>query len=822
MIEFGDYLAEVVPLPGELLLLGDFNFHVDCPQNTDASAFIELIDSYGLVQHVRGPTHRHGHTLDLVITRSDNTLVWSSLPSDLCLSDHYPVFSTLAVARVENPLRTVSYRKTKQVNAMQLAELLSESPLTGINEDTQLDDLTTLYDSELRKAIDQLAPLKTRTIRVRMEADWYNADIRSLKQERRQAERRWLRTRLHQDRQLYQEKRAIVNTSIRDAKKNHFREKVAACDGDQRKLFQIANRLLGKAKETSLPSTCDATALPDLFSDFFITKINTIRSSIAGGPAAVAEAPPPASNHAPTFADFSLLTSQQVSSLVKSFASKSCELDPLPTDLVKSSLPSLAMPIARIVNGSLSTGVFPSVYKEAIVLPHLKKLSLDRDILKNYRPVSNLAFVSKVIEKAVALQLSQHLKHNGLEEPLQSAYRSSHSTETALVCIQNDIICALGERQAVLLVLLDLSAAFDTVDHTILLSTLASLGIEGIALQWFRSYLTGRSQVTMVDGRKSRPAALTCGVPQGSVLGPILFTIYTASLGELLRSHGISYHMYADDTQLWIRCDPRKADSAVRQMETCVSSVQEWMSRHFLKMNNDKTEFLVISSRQMQQRIPSLSLTIGCNSISPSSSARNLGVEINSTASMEQQISKVCRSSFIQLQCLYRIRRYVDRPTLESLVHAFITSNLDYCNALYVGTPAHQLHRLQRIQNTAARLLSGTSRRGHISPVLRDLHWLPVEKRVKFKVLLLTYKAANDLGPRYLNDLCKPPPQTRTLRSASQGILHVPFTRSTIVKSCAFSFIGPSLFNLLPSSLRLSSSFLVFKQRLKTHLFNEV
>ena len=231
---------------------------------------------------------------------------------------------------------------------------------------------------------------------------------------------------------------------------------------------------------------------------------------------------------------------------------------------------------------------------------------------------------------------------------------------------------------------------------------------------------------------------------------------------------------YADDTQLWIRCDPRKADSAVHQMETCISSVQEWMSRHFLKMNNDKTEFLVISFRQMRNRIPPLSLQIGHNHIDPSPSARNLGVEMSSTASsMEQQISKVCRNSYFQLQCLYKVRRYVDRPTLESLVHAFVTSKLEYCNALYVGVPANQLHRLQRIQNAAARLLTGTGRREHISPVLRDLHWLPVEKRVQFKVLLLTYKAAKNLGPSYLNTMCNMSTQMRTLRSASQGLLQV-------------------------------------------------
>ena len=138
-----------------------------------------------------------------------------------------------------------------------------------------------------------------------------------------------------------------------------------------------------------------------------------------------------------------------------------------------------------------------------------------------------------------------------------------------------------------------------------------------------------------------------------------------------------------------------------------------------------------------------------------------------------------------------------------------------------MSIPANQIQRLQRSQNAAARLVSGARRREHISPVLRQLHWLPVDKRVKFKVLLLTYKATNNLGPCYLNALCSPAVQRRTLRSSSQGLLNVPFTRSTLVQSRAFSFIGPSLFNALPSALRLSSSFDLFKQRLKTYLFNE-
>jgi hypothetical protein len=497
---------------------------------------------------------------------------------------------------------------------------------------------------------------------------------------------------------------------------------------------------------------------------------------------------------------------------------KSCQLDPFPTSLLRTTS-SLHPVIAIIVNRSLTTGVFPDSFKRAIVRPLLKKPSLDREQLKHYRPVSNLAFVSKVIEKAVAQQLTDHLRVNTLMEPKQSAYRSGHSTETALLSIQNDVLQALGEREAVLLVLLDLSAAFDTIDHTMLLQTLHRLGIRGTALDWFRSYLTNRSQVTCVGSEKSDPAPLSCGVPQGSVLDPILFTLYTSSLGELLREQGVCYHLYADDSQLWIRCNPRNPHHAVQQMEACIASVQTWMATHFLKMNAEKTEFLVISSTKMALKIPPLCISVGGCEVKPSAKAKNLGVIVNHNATMDEQVSSVCRSCYQQLHCLRKIQRFVSRDAMEKLIHAFITSKVDYCNALYIGIPQFQLRRLQRVQNCAVRLLTGTDRKESITPILKQLHWLPVEQRVQFKILLLVYKAANGIAPRYLCDMIKINVPSRTLRSNNHVQLCIPFTRSSLVKNCCFSFIGPYFFNSLPPHIRSSDTVESFKRNLKTHLF---
>ena len=243
----------------------------------------------------------------------------------------------------------------------------------------------------------------------------------------------------------------------------------------------------------------------------------------------------------------------------------------------------------QIVNKSVSTGEFPQAFKNALVTPLLNKRTLDEDVLNNYRPVSNLAFISNITEKVVASRLNHHLMVNNLQEPFQSAYCMNHSTETAMLRVQNDILRALDDNKVVLLVLIDLSAAFDTVNHKRLLNTLHAIGITGKTFAWFTSYLQNRSQTITISGKQSRSRQLECGVPQGLVLGPILFNVYTAALGLLLRQENTNYSMYADDTDLYLIFKPSELTENVAEMERTAGLVRRWMAANELKMNDAKT-----------------------------------------------------------------------------------------------------------------------------------------------------------------------------------------------------------------------------------------
>ena len=297
-------------------------------------------------------------------------------------------------------------------------------------------------------------------------------------------------------------------------------------------------------------------------------------------------------------------------------------------------------------------------------------------------------------------RINEHLDQHHLREPLQSAYLTNHSTETALIKVFNDILCAVDDRQCVMLVLLDLSSAFDTIDHDMMLSRLESLfGIDGDALAWIKSYFRQRSQKVVINGCSSTPVPLTTGVPQGSVVGPGIFPVYTKPIGTVAREHGINLHLYADDTQLYVGCPLKDQEMTKQQLESCVADVRDWMAANMLKLNDSKTEYIVIGSKHtLDQVCEKLKcIQVGGESIAMSASARNIGVCMDSTLRMEEQVANICRACYGVIRDISRIRHYLTEEATKQLMIALVITKLDCNNALLYKISKTILSKLQLV-----------------------------------------------------------------------------------------------------------------------------
>ena len=402
-------------------------------------------------------------------------------------------------------------------------------------------------------ALDRHAPIITKTVTKRPSVPWSNDDVKSAKKEKRRAERKWRRTKLHSDFIDFKAKKNIATCVMKRARTTYYTDLIQGSSDDSRRLFKCAKSLFNQEADLTFPGYNDKTKLANDIGKFFAQKIERIRTALDTAASNLCPtATEPLYTSCPTqLTSFTELSEEDVKGLIGRSSKKTCSLDPMPTSLVVESLDVLLPVITRMLNLPLQNGNFPDTWKLADVRPRPKIAA--EALLANLRPISNLQFASKLTERAVFCQIHDHLTINRLYPKAQSAYREHHSTETALLRVKNDILLNMNQQRVTLLVLLDLSAAFDTVDHTILLDRLYSdFGISGQAYLGLTPIFATDFSLFPSTARHRLAFHTKYGVPQGSCLGPLLFVLYTSRLFKIIEHHLPDVHTYADDTQLYV------------------------------------------------------------------------------------------------------------------------------------------------------------------------------------------------------------------------------------------------------------------------------
>ena len=526
---------------------------------------------------------------------------------------------------------------------------------------------------------------------------------------------------------------------------------------------------------------------------------------------------------------FSVFDDDALMEIIKEMPTKHCDLDPIPTKLLVQCIPELLPLISFIVNTSLQHGIFPQHLKTALVRPSIKSLGLDSEILSNYRPISNLSFLSKIIEKCVSKQLGSYLEEHNLLSKFQSGYRKFHSCETATARIHNDILVMCDSRSKVVLLLLDLSAAFDTVNHHRLLSKLSTTySIDGTVLAWFTSYLDARTFSVKVNNSLSGKSVFTIGVPQGSILGPLLFIMYTKDLETIAISHGFNIHLYADDTQLYFAFDSVSSKDLELRISACMEDIKSWMTKNFLKLNENKTEIMILSpKRNNSSPVPEvLKINAEGETAEVQQCVKSLGVHLDSTLTMSTHITSIIQKCNMNLRNLWYIGSKLSHDLKIQLVHSMIFSHLDYCNSVLYGATNNDINKLQKIQNSSVRFIYGNliKKWDHVTPFLKKAHFLPVKFRISFKIALLVFKCINNIAPTYLQELLHlRDPKSNTLRIDNDYfILQQPPIPSLKMSENAFKYSGPKIWNNIPYEIRSCETIAKFKCKLKTHYFNIV
>ena len=808
----------------EMYILGDLNCDLlrpDKDYNIPTKKIKSLYELYQLSQLIDEATRVTMTTTSLIDHMVTNTPEKNSDSGVIHtgISDHSLIFAIRKISVIKKQENIVEMRNMKNFNEEKfVAELLKQhwEQVYFFAEDP--NDMWEIWKKIFVEVLDKHAPLQCKKIRSK-KVPWITSDIKKLINTRDKLKRKAISTNLENDWFDYKTSRNKVNIELRNAKKDYYSSKIADQKFNPKKAWKSINNLLGRQNKPTVVNEINLdgksfTTPKDIaegFNDYFSNIGPDLASKIDTSNYNFETYTKTAESE---FAAFQPVTVSHVCRLLHGLSSnKATGIDKISCKIIKIAAPAISDSLTFIFNQALTLSSFPNEWKMARVIPLYK--NGQRNIPGNYRPISVLPAISKIMERIMYDQLYNYLTKFELLSDSQFGFRKSHSTATALLDCTNDWYMNLDRKMFNLVVLIDLKKAFDTVDHQILLRKLELYGIKGEALTLLKSYLTNRNQKCQIKNSFSTERLIKCGVPQGSILGPLFFLLYINDLPQCLNK--TKPRLFADDTNLTASGD------SITDLETAVNSdlenLRKWLIANKLSLNVAKTEFMLIGSKTMIKKNSDsrLNVFIENKQIKQVSECKTLGVIVDRHLSWKSNSENICKKITAGISAIRRVKPFVDKDTLISIYNAIVRPYFDYCCEVWDVFGESQSKRLQKLQNRAARIILNMSNDVNHSIALRALGWEPLKTERKKAKAKMMYKVLNKMGPKSLTNLFsyKCEKTNYNLRDISSG-LSLPKPRTNNMKN-SFMYDGAHLWNSIPKEIRESKTLSSFRNKIAAH-----
>lgn len=811
-------------------IVGDFNFDIlkhsisSCTNN-----FISLMYSHGLYPLVTKPTRVTSRSYTCIDNIFTNIVDKPTTPGILFsdVSDHLPIFQFTAFDKKHFPQYSIECYDGKLLDDnVNIKELIRDLCSVNWSSVENCSDVNSSYDTFIetfskiceKHTTKSFPPKKSKKVTIKK--PWVTKGILKSINRKQKLYYKHIHVPSRKNEQAYKRFRNKLNVVLRESKRQYLANLIERNRSSLCKTWKIVNEILGRSYTSKLPTFIelkdkkleDHKEIANAFNHYFSNIGVSISKNIHGSSKHFTDF---LSSKTSASAFFDPTSESEIVEIVKEMKCKtSCGHDGLSSKFIKQIIHYIARPLSFVFNQSLCSGKVPAPLKLAKVIPVYKKNN--KHLIENYRPISLLPIFSKIIERIVYKRLYNYLSENDLLIKEQFGFRPSFSTEAALLHTLEQIISSIERKEIPLAIYIDLSKAFDSLDHNILLRKLEHYGIRGVPHDWFIDYLSGRQQYTSFNGTRSDIMPVSCGVPQGSILGPLLFLIYVNDV--INSSKCFRFIMYADDINIIFSHPDQKMLNLVVNEE--VQSLCDWFKANKLQMNIGKTKYMIFQSSKKQICYPNLSIKMENVEIDRVATTNFLGVHIDEKLSWNNQVNHVHGKISVALGMMFKLRSLIPKKTLLMLYNAFILPYLDYCNLVWSGTSQRQLDRLTILQKKAIRLCTNSLKQAHTPPLFKELQTLSFRDRISFKLGIFMYKYVRSVLPDIFNDYFLSHSTKHSFNTRNKQHYILPLYRLKISQSNSVKYKGAKLWNLLSRKLKTVNTLNLFMAKYKQNILN--